>query len=85
MALDQVSANDKVRIKQYLDGAIKVLQEVQDLKDGLKDTTKALAEELDIKPAILNKAARVAFKANFEEQSDEMTTIETILEATGHR
>jgi len=48
------------KLKQVINEGVTVLQEVTDLQEGLKETVKAVAEELDIKPAKLNKAIRVA-------------------------
>ena len=45
--------------------------------------SKAIAEEMDIRPAILNKAIKVAHKANFGEESDKFDELETILAAVG--
>ena len=36
------------------------MQEVDDLNGGLKDTVKAIAEEMQIKPTVLSKAIRTA-------------------------
>ena len=48
-----------------------------------EETVKAIAEEMDIRPAILNKAIKVAHKANFGEESDKFDELETILAAIG--
>ena len=60
-----------------------MLDETETLKDGLKDTVKAIAEELDVKPATLNKAIRMAYKADFTQKQDEFSELEEILRATG--
>ena len=64
---------------------MRTLQEIADLKGGLSDTVKAIAEELEIKPAILNKAVKTAFKASFTQQQSEMEDLETILETVGKK
>lgn len=83
MSLDQLSQDDKTRLTQFMDQGVKVMQEVQDLNDGLKDTAKNLAEELNVKPATLMKALRVAFKANIEEEKEKVDQVEDILQASG--
>ena len=59
------------------------LYEVDALQTGLRETVKAIAEEMDIRPAILNKAIKIAHKANFGEESDKFDELETILAAVG--
>ena len=44
---------------------VQVSQEIKDLREGLSDTVKAVAQELDMKTSVLNKAIRVAHKAEF--------------------
>lgn len=87
MALDTetLSSNDRVRLRDFMDGAMRVFQETDDLKAGLKDTAKAIAEEFGWKPGVLMKAARVAYKASIEEEKNAFDTIEEILEVTGRR
>lgn len=85
MSLEQLSSNDKVRLKDFMDQGLKVLQEVQDLNDGLKDTAKNLAEEFSVKPAVLMKALRVAFKSSMDEEKEKVDMVENILEASGRR
>jgi len=87
MALDTqtLSANDRVRLRDFMDGAMRVFQETDDLKAGLKDTAKTIAEEFGWKPSVLMKAARVAYKASIEEEKNAFDMIEEILEVTGRR
>lgn len=87
MALENqtLTTNDKVRLNQFMDAGMKTFQEIQDLRDGLKDTAKAIAEELDIKPAVLMKALRMAFKASINEEKEAFEDAEEILEVTGRR
>ena len=49
----------------------------------LKDTVKAIAEEMDMKPASLNKAIRIAYKNEFANVQDSFSQVEEILQATG--
>ena len=50
----------KTKLTQLINEGMSVLQEVETLNEGLNDTVKAIAEELEIKPSILKKAIRVA-------------------------
>jgi len=62
---------------------IQVTGEVEALREGLKDTVKAIAEEMDMKPAVLNKAIRIAYKNEFANVQDSFNAVEEILQATG--
>jgi len=42
------------KLKQLINEGIQVKSEMEALRDGLKDTVAAIAEEMDIKPAVLN-------------------------------
>ena len=43
----------------------------------------AVAEELEVKPAILKKAIKLAHKAEFGKEKQDHETLETILETVG--
>ena len=62
---------------------MQVKQEVSDLNAGLRETVKALSEELEIKPAMLNKAISVAFKAGLHDEQTKLEELETILATVG--
>ena len=47
------------------------------------EIVKAIAEEMDLKPAIINKAIKVAHKASFQDEYDKFDELETILETVG--
>jgi hypothetical protein len=83
MSLDTLSNADKTKLQQFMDQGLNVLQEITDLRDGLKDTAKNLAEELGTKPAVLNKALRAAFKSTLEDQKEELDAVESVLISTG--
>ena len=83
MSLDTISSEEKAKLKQLVDEGCSVLQEVDDLKGGLKDTVKAIAEELDIKPAVLNKAISIAHKARLQEAKQDFEDVETVLQTVG--
>jgi len=71
------------KLKHLLGEGIQILTETETLRDGLKDTVAAIAEELNVKPAVLNKAIRVAYKAEFTKQEEAFSELEDILRATG--
>lgn len=81
--MKDLTAEDKKKIKHAIDLGLTVSQNIQDLRDGLSETVKAVAAELKIKPAVLNKAIRIAFKSNLAKSRQEQETLEEILDAAG--
>lgn len=71
------------KLKQLMNEGIQVTGEVDALREGLKDTVKAIAEEMDMKPATLNKAIRIAYKNEFAQVQDSFSAVEEVLQATG--
>jgi hypothetical protein len=74
---------ERARLKRLIEEGMQVTYEIETLKEGLSDTVKAIAEEMDIKAATLNKAIKIAHKAKFGEERDKFDELETILEAVG--
>lgn len=79
------NGEEQARLKQLIKEGCQVQSEIDILSEGLRDTVKAIAEEMDIKASVLNKAIKVAHKANFQDQADAFDTLETILDITGHK
>lgn len=77
------SQSDVEKLKRLITEGIQVQQEIDTLKEGMKDTVKAIAEEMEIKPAVLNKAIRIAYKAELAKHRQEFDDLETILESVG--
>ena len=74
---------EKARLKRLIEEGMQVTYEIETLKDGLRDTVKAIAEEMDLKPATLTKAIKVAHQASLGDERDKFDELETILEAVG--
>ena len=77
------SSNDVDKLKRLVQEGIHVTQEVDTLKEGLRDTVKAIAEEMGIKPSVLNKAIRIAYKAEMGKAREEFDELESILSSIG--
>jgi len=77
------NAEEKARLKKLIDEGMQVTYEMETLKEGLRETVKAIAEEMDLKPGVLNKAIRIAHKASFQDEYDKFDELETILETVG--
>ena len=74
-----LNTEEQAKIKHVIESGIKVKQEVKDLSEGLRDTVKAVAEELDIKPALLSKAIAVAFKESLAAEKQDIEELEELL------
>ena len=77
------TAEQKAKLTQIINEGMQVMHEVETLNEGLSDTVKAIAEELEVKPSILKKAIRVAHKAEFGKTQQEQELLETILTTVG--
>ena len=77
------SGEQKAKLTQMVNEGIQVLTEVEDLTAGLNDTIKAVAEELEIKPAILKKAIKIAQKSKFTDTNADHEELTDILETVG--
>lgn len=77
------SSEEKAKLTQLINEGLTVMQEVDDLNEGLNDTIKAIADEMQIKAAVLKKAVRTAYKADFDKHSDDHAQLENILATVG--
>ena len=84
MAFNKTFNQEEVaRLKKLVQEGDQVLYEVESLQVGLRETVKAIAEEMDLKPAVLMKAVKIAHKAKFQDEFDKFDELETILESVG--
>ncbi len=74
---------DKAKIKNLIDYGITITTQIRDLRASLKDQVDAVAGDLKIKPAILNKAIRTAAKSSVNKLQHEVNNVETLLHAAG--
>lgn len=77
------TADQTKKLEQIINEGMQITLEVETLQGGLNDTIKAVAEELEIKPAILKKAIRIAHKAEFGRTQDDHELLEQILTQVG--
>lgn len=77
------NSEQKLKLTQLINEGMQVLHEVETLQGGLTDTIKAVGEELEIKPAVLKKAIKLAHKASFGKEKEDHELLETILETVG--
>ena len=77
------SSEAKIKLTQLINEGMSVMHEIETLNEGLTDTVKAIAEELEIKPSVLKRAIRVAHKSKLGETNKENEELNTILETVG--
>lgn len=77
------NGDQKIKLTQIINEGMQVMHEIDTLQGGLNDTVKAIAEELEIKPAVLKKAIKLAHKAEFGKEKHDHELLETILETVG--
>jgi transposase-like protein len=74
---------EKTKLQQVINEGISVLNEVETLNGGLTDTIKAIAEELDIKPSILKRAIKTAYKSTLTQTNEDHEELVHILDTVG--
>ena len=75
---------EKAKLERLVKEGVTVLQEIEDLQGGLKETVKAVAEELNVKPSLINKAIKVAKNRDWGRVNDEFEDLETIVATIGY-
>jgi hypothetical protein len=83
MDVKTFSSEQKLKLTQIINEGMRTLHEIDDLTAGLNDTVKAIAEELEIKPAVLKKAIKIAHKAKLGETNKDHEQLNSILETVG--
>lgn len=73
---------EKSKLEKLISEGGSILREIDDLRESLKDTVKAVGEELQIKPAIINKAIKIAHKGDFQAHNEDWEEVEAILDIT---
>ena len=83
MARSHYGPEEKAKLDRLIKEGSTVLREVEDLQAGLKDTVKAVAEELEIKPTLINKAIKIAHKGDWQAHADAFDDLETLVVTVG--
>jgi hypothetical protein len=78
------SPDQIAKLKRVIQEGVQVKREIDDLTVGLKETVAAIAEEMEIKPAVLNKVITKAFKGDFDKDRSDLESVKEILEVTGN-
>ena len=77
-------APEQAKIKQIVSEGVTVMQEITDLQEGLNETIKAVAEELEVKPGVIKKAIKIAQKGQWDQVLSEFDDLESIVDISGH-
>ena len=77
------SNEQKIKLTQVINECCGVMNEIETLTGGMNDTIKAVAEELEIKPAVLKKAVKIAHKAALGQTNKDHEDLNEILETVG--
>lgn len=73
---------EAAKLNKLINEGSVVLREVEDLQEGLKETVKAVATELGVKPSIITKAIKLAHTGKFQQVNDDFMEVEAILDIT---
>lgn len=79
----KLSPENVARLKQLVKDGVQVMQECEDLKQGLSETIKAVAEELEVKPAIVNRLIKDIQKNKMNDRREDHETLEELYKAAG--
>lgn len=85
MPLNPLGPSECQRLKDLIFDGVRVCQEVDDLKAGLKDTVEAISSELQIPASLLKKAISIAHKGDYNKHEEELKELEQILTAAGQK
>ena len=83
MSTKTFNGDQKIKLTQIINEGMQVMHEIDTLNGGLSDTIKAVAEELEIKPAVLKKAIKIAHKASLSQTNKDHDELNSILETVG--
>lgn len=83
MSTRTFNGDAKTKLTQLINEGISTLHEIETLSGGLNDTIKAVGEELEIKPSLLKKAIKTAYKSRLGETNKENEELNNILTIVG--
>lgn len=79
----KLSQENIQRLRQIVKDGVQVLQECEDLKQGLTETVKSVADELEVKPALITKLIKIRQKGKMNELRDDNEILEELYKAAG--
>jgi hypothetical protein len=82
-AVKLFNGDEKDRLKELVREGIQVMREIETLNEGMNDTIKSMAKEFEVKPSLIKRAIRTAYKAEWEQEELDHQQLESILDAVG--
>jgi hypothetical protein len=79
----KMSPESVARLKQLVKDGVDVLQECEDLKGGLSDTVKSVADEMEVKPGLINRLIKDVHKNKMNDRRDDHEVLEELYKAAG--
>ncbi len=77
------TSEQKAKLTNMVNEGIQVMLEIETLQGGMSDTVKQVAQELEVKPAILKRAIRIAYKSRLAEENADHEDLNQILHTVG--
>ena len=79
----KLSPENVARLKQLVSDGVQVLQECEDLKIGLNETIKSIADELEVKPGQIKKLISLVQKNKMNDARDDWDEVEEMYKQAG--
>lgn len=79
----KLSPENVARLKQLVSDGVQVLQECEDLKTGLNETIKSIADELEVKPGQIKKLINLVQKNKMNDARDDWDEVEEMYKQAG--
>lgn len=78
----KLSQENITRLRQLIRDGVAVMQEVEDLREGLRETVKAISEELECKPSQINNLIKIHQKGTMEEKRESWEEMEDLYKSS---
>jgi hypothetical protein len=77
------NGEEKARLQKLFRDGMATLHEIEVLREGYSDTVKTFAEEFELKPGLLKKAIKLAYKNSWNQEDDDHVQLENVLDSVG--
>lgn len=79
----KLSPDDKIKINEIIEKGMRIAEEIKDLRGGLNDAIKQLAEQIGCSPKVIKQALKVAKDGNLNEVQEDVENLEEVLRVAG--
>jgi hypothetical protein len=73
------TTDELAKLREIIRTGVKTLQEIDDLRTSLNETVKHLAEEMDIKPRVINAAIKAKYRDDLIDKKENLDQIEDLI------